>query len=89
MLLCVTFPELDRWGGQKFLAKGLDCLTRYGAQAKEVLPRLTAFRAALVNARGKEAQENLKTLDGILATIKAGSPMPTVINMKEFSAESR
>jgi len=80
--LCVSVIELDRWGQGRRLQKCLECLVRYGAHAKKVLPQLRQMRRKL----GRKPSESVKLLDKTIAEIEAATTSPTVLDMKEFMA---
>ncbi len=87
MPLCVSVIEPDRWGGGKRMPKCLECLSRYGAQAKEVLPQLREMRKKLAQTRrGNKPNETVALLDKSIAAIEASTASPKVVDMKEFMA---
>lgn len=79
MALCVQVIEADRWGLGRRMPKCLECLTRYGSHAKEVLPQLREIRASL----GKPG-ENTAKLDEVISTIESSTQTPTLIGMEDF-----
>ena len=89
MPLCVSVIEPGRWGTGKRLPKCLECLSRYGVHAKEVIPQLEEVRRkVLETGRGKEQAEQLKLLDQCLAEIAANTDKPTILNLKDFTPRS-
>jgi hypothetical protein len=80
--LCVSVIEPNRWGGGKRLPKCLECLARYGVHAKAVLPQLQAMRR---NLGKQDGSANL--LDKAMAEIAASTASPTLLDLKEFTAQ--
>ena len=83
MPLCVSVIEVNRWGSGKRLPKCLECLARYGAHAKVVLPQLREMRRNM----GKPS-DTTALLDKAIAAIEASTDSPTVLDLKEFMAHS-
>jgi hypothetical protein len=81
MPLCVSVVELKRWGSDRRLKKGMECLARYGVHAKSVLPELREIRRSLKNNDKKG-----DLLDKTIAGIEASTDSPTLLDLKEFMA---
>jgi hypothetical protein len=79
MPLCVSVVELKRWGDGRRLAKGMECLARYGVHAKAVLPELRDMRRSL-----KENDKNGSLLDKAIAGIEAATDSPTLVDLEDF-----
>lgn len=85
--LCVSLIEPARWGMGKRLPKLLECLSRYGIHAKELLPQLQNVRAEVVKrSRGKENVEHVQLIDKTIASIQASKASPTIVTVKEVLA---
>jgi len=79
MPLCVSVVELKRWGSDRRLKKGMECLARYGVHAKTVLPELREIRRSL-----KNNDKNGDLLDKTIAGIEASTDSPTLVNFNDF-----
>lgn len=84
MALCVSVIEPDRWGFGKRLPKCLECLERFGSQAKAFLPQLEQMRAAAASKRGGDDGEQRKALEAAIAKISASTSSPTLVDAKDF-----
>ena len=88
MPLCVSVIEPDRWGVGHRLEKCLECLGRYGARAKEVLPQLKKMREEFAKAGRGKVSDQVQLLDKSVAAIEASKELPAVVDMKKFIAQS-
>jgi hypothetical protein len=88
MPLCVSVIEPDRWGVGHRLEKCLECLGRYGARAKEVLPQLKKMREEFAKAGRGKVSDQVQLLDQRVAAIEASKELPAVVDMKKFIAQS-
>jgi hypothetical protein len=79
MPLCLSVVELKRWGSNRRMAKGMECLARYGVHAKAVLPGLREMRRSL-----KDNDKNAGLLDKTIAAIEAATDSPTLVDLKDF-----
>jgi hypothetical protein len=71
--------ELKRWGDGRRLEKGMECLARYGVDAKAVLPELREMSRSL-----KDNDKNAILLDKTIAGIEAATDSPTLVDLKDF-----
>jgi hypothetical protein len=79
--LCVSVMELDRWdGGYYRLPRCKECLLRYGAHAKEVLPQLREIL--------RRPGEGKKDLEKLIADIEASTDSPKLVDLKDFIAHA-
>ncbi len=81
MPLCLAVMEPGRWGGGKRAPECLECLTRYGAHAKEFLPQLREMRAKA----GKQ-KDTADLFDKTIAAIESSKASPTLVDAKSFVA---
>jgi hypothetical protein len=51
MSLCLDILEIDRWGKQDRIARGIKALETYGAAARPLLPRLRQLETDLLAHR--------------------------------------
>ena len=88
MALCVSVMELDRWGQGNRVPKCQEYLSRYGGNAKEVLPQLQAIRDGFTKSGklSKADQGAVKTLDEMIANINASKESPKLVNLKDYLA---
>ena len=85
MPLCLSVIEPNRWGAWHRLGKCLECLGRYGAHAKTVLPELREMRRNLSKTRLEQnAEQNARQLDKTIAEIEAATDSPTLVDLKDF-----
>jgi Family of unknown function (DUF6288)/HEAT repeats len=88
MDLCVKVIEPERWGFGRRLPGCLEALTRYGANAQVILPKLQDIRAGLVQTeRDKDSAETVKALDKAIAEIAASTAFPALVNAAELRAQ--
>ena len=84
MLLCVSTIEW-RWGLE--LQPRMNYLSRYGKQAREVLPELKKISRDLEKREeGQEPGDNQKILIKAIADIEASTDEPKLITLKDFIA---
>jgi hypothetical protein len=83
MPLCLSVVELKRWGSDRRLAKGMECLARYGVHATAVLPELREMRRSL-----RENDKNGGVLDKAIAGIEAATDSPKLVDLKDFVLKS-
>lgn len=90
MALCLDSMDVDEWGKQDRIKKGLEVLRSYGGAAHDLLPRLRALEETLANHReAKGLVEHLKLCRETIAAIGLdGDPAPLVA-LDEVVAESR
>jgi len=84
MALCVSIVEPTRWGAGKRLPKCVEYLTRYGAQAKAMMPQLQQMRGAFDPKGAGKTNEELAALDSAIAKITASTDTPTLVDSKDF-----
>lgn len=78
MALCLDSMDIDEWGKQDRIRKGLQVLRTYGGAARELLPRLRDLEAKLLGHReAKGMQEQIQLCRDAIAEIEADqSPLP-------------
>lgn len=87
MALCISVMEPGRWGSGKRVEPCIKYLQRYGANAKAVLPQLSAVREQFATAAGGKAKsEPVEQLDKCIAAIESSTATPTLVNLAEFKA---
>ncbi len=79
MPLCLEVIDAGRWGLGRRMPKCLECLSRYGTHAKEVLPRLKELRKEF----GKP-DENSAMLDQTITAIESSTKNPPLIGLEDF-----
>jgi hypothetical protein len=93
MALCVSVIEPDRWGGKNRISQCMDCLGRYGAAAKEVLPQLREVRRGFLQSdavmKGKKNSDTVNLIDKTIAAIEAATTSPKVVDLKDFVTRGR
>ena len=77
--LCIEVIDVDRWGLGHRLSKCLECLSRYGTEAKDIIPQLREIR----NKLGKSS-ENIAMIDKTINAIENGTKTPTLIGLDDF-----
>lgn len=85
MALCVAVIEPDRWGERNRTRPCLTYLQRYGAHAKEWLPKLNEIRNHLATVK-KAPAETLAQFDKAIAAIASSTARPTLVSAAEFKA---
>jgi hypothetical protein len=66
----------------------LKSLHRYGAHAKEMLPKLRETRTYLATVK-KAGAETLAEFDKAIAAIESSTATPTLVNLAEFKTRAR
>jgi hypothetical protein len=86
MLLCVSTIEW-RWGLD--VKKRMEFLSRYGKNAREVLPGLRKLvRELEKQEEGAEPSDNRKILNKAIAAIEAATDSPKLVTLKDFIAKA-
>ena len=86
MLLCVSTIEW-RWGLD--VKKRMEFLSRYGKNAREVLPGLRKLvRELEKQEEGQEPSDNRKILNQAIADIEASKDAPELVSLKDFIARA-
>jgi HEAT repeat protein len=86
MLLCVSTIEW-RWGLD--VQKRMEFLSRYGKNAREVLPGLRKLvRDLEKNEKGAEPSDNRKALNRAITDIDAAKEAPQLVSLKGFIANA-
>lgn len=83
MALCITVMEPDRWGEKNRTHNCLTYLQRYGANAKELLPKLHETRTYLATVK-KAPPDYLAQFDQAIAAIGSSTATPTLVSVAEF-----
>ena len=83
MALCVSVIEPERWGERNRTKPCLTYLQRYGAHAKELLPKLQEIRAHLATVK-KAPADTLAQFDQALAAISISTATPTLVSAAAF-----
>jgi hypothetical protein len=83
MALCLAVMQPDRWGEKDRTKACLKYLQRYGAHAKEMLPKLQETRTYLANVKKVKA-DYLAEFDQAIAAIEGSTATPTLVNLAEF-----
>jgi alpha-galactosidase len=78
MALCLDSMDIDEWGKQDRIKRGLQALRTYGGAARHLLPRLRDLEAKLVAHReAKGMQEQIRLCREVIAEIEADeNPLP-------------
>ncbi|MHC4375994.1 MAG: DUF6288 domain-containing protein, partial [Planctomycetota bacterium] len=78
MALCLDSMDIDEWGKQDRIKRGLLALRAYGGAARHLLPRLRDLEAKLVAHReAKGMQEQIRLCGELIAEIQADeNPLP-------------
>lgn len=86
MPLCVALIGPDRWGKARRAPRCLDCLARYGGNAKVVLPELLKTRAELVQA-AKDGVKNplVVKIDVLVQAIQQDNDPPPLRDARDFA----
>jgi hypothetical protein len=84
MPLCIEVIDAGRWGLGRRMPKCLECLSRYGSHAKEVLPQLKEIRKQF----GKP-DDNSALLDRTIAEIETSTKNPPLIGLEDFVKSHR
>ena len=86
MRLCVSTIEW-RWGLD--VKKRMEFLSRYGKNAREVLPGLRKLvRELEKQEEGAEPSDNRKILNKAIAAIEAATDSPKLVTLKDFIAKA-
>ncbi|MEY4198289.1 MAG: hypothetical protein RLZZ265_29, partial [Verrucomicrobiota bacterium] len=83
MALCVSVIEPERWGERNRTKPCLTYLQRYGAHAKQLLPKLQEIRAHLATVK-KAPADTLAQFDQALAAISISTATPTLVSAAAF-----
>ncbi len=83
MTLCVEVIEPQRWGERNRTKDCLMYLTRYGAHAKPLLPKLKETRTYLATVK-KVPADYLAQFDKLIASIETSESAPTLVNLEDF-----
>ncbi len=83
MALCLAVMQPDRWGEKDRTKACLKYLQRYGAHAKEMLPKLRETRTYLANVKKVKA-DHLAEFDQAIAAIESSTATPTLVDLAEF-----
>jgi hypothetical protein len=84
MPLCIEVIDAGRWGLGRRMPKCLECLSRYGSHAKQVLPQLKEIRKQF----GKP-DDNSALLDRTIAEIETSTKSPPLIGLEDFVKSHR
>ncbi len=79
MQLCLDVIEPGRWGMGHRFDQCLDCLSRYGGNARELLPELQKLKKRVGRDKAKSAK-----LDKLIADIQADTNPPKLQTVAEF-----
>jgi len=83
MALCVAVIEPERWGERNRTKPCLTYLQRYGAHAKELLPKLQEVRTYFATVK-KAPADTLAQFDQAMAAIANSAAKPTLVSAAEF-----
>ena len=87
MSRCVKVIEPDRWGEGHRIPECLEYLGRYGTHAKGLLPQLQAIRQTLIKCGFSEMSDQVRAFDKGMAALQAITATPTLVGLKEFTAQ--
>lgn len=90
MALCIAVIDPDRWGAGKRYPTALAFLTRYGANARHLVPELQKMLAGMRKPRkGGEIDPNVVALEKAIADILADKNPPKLQTAAEFIAKNK
>jgi len=88
--LCMTVIEPDRWGSGRRYQPALASLSRYGANARHLVPELQKMLAVMSKPRkGGEVDPNVVALEKAIADILADKNPPKLQTAAEFMAKNK
>jgi hypothetical protein len=88
--LCIDVIEPDRWGSGRRYQPALASLTRYGANARHLVPELQKMLAKMSKPKkGGEVDPNVVALEKTIDAIQADKNPPKLQTAAEFIAKNK